>query len=212
MKGIELVVLDFDGVIVESNGVKDKVFENIFNRFGKQGAEALAWHREHISLSRYAKFDFLLKQLGREGDEQLRNELVYEFSKTTLDLMKDVVFVKGAMDFLQHWYKQIPLYLASVTPEEYLTVILENLDIRSFFRDVYGCPPWTKAGAIMAILEKENILPSAAVLIGDSYGDQRAARETGIQFIGRNSGLGFEDPQPDHVVRDLHELSAWFEN
>lgn len=206
MKDITIIIFDFDGVIVESNDIKDKVFEGIFNRFGEEGADALAWHRRHVSLSRYAKFDYLLEKLGRKGDESFRNELADEFSRATLDILKKVAFVKGAGTFLEKYHTRIPLYLASVTPAEDLDIILASLGIRSFFKDVYGCPPWTKPRAILDILDKEKISPSAAVLIGDSYGDQRAAAETGVHFIGRNSGLGFEDPQPVYVVQDIDEL------
>jgi phosphoglycolate phosphatase-like HAD superfamily hydrolase len=210
LEGIELVVFDFDGVIIESNGIKDQVFEEIFSRFPEHGADALAWHRQHVSLSRYAKFDYLLERMDRKNDETFRNELVNEFSSVTLDKLKQVPFVKGALKFLEGYHNKMPLYLASVTPAEDLLVILENLKLLPFFKSIYGCPPWTKPGAIRDILQKENISPLAVVLVGDSYGDQRAAKETGIGFIGRNSGLGFEDPQPAVIVQDLDELSILF--
>jgi phosphoglycolate phosphatase-like HAD superfamily hydrolase len=212
LKGIELIVLDFDGVIIESNDIKDRVFEEIFSRFPEHGADALKWHRQHVSLSRYAKFDYLLERMGRKNDEMFRMELVNEFSRITIDKLMRVLFVKGARNFLETFHNRIPLFLASVTPAEDLEVILEHLGIRPFFQDVYGCPPWTKPAAILDIIQKKNVLPSGVILIGDSYGDQRAAKETGIHFIGRNSGLGFENPQPDVIVQDLDELSTVFGN
>jgi phosphoglycolate phosphatase-like HAD superfamily hydrolase len=77
---------------------------------------------------------------------------------------------------------------------------------------VYGCPPWTKPGAVKDILQKENILPSHTVLVGDSYGDQKAANETGVHFIGRNSGLLFEDPQPAILIENLEGLAGALTN
>ncbi len=207
---IELIILDFDGVIVESNDTKDKVFDTIFSRYPLQYEKALQYHRTNVSLSRYAKFDHLLELIGDTANIELKNKLLADFSANTLEIMRTIPFVKGAMDFLQAMHECLPLYLASVTPIEDLEIILDSLRIRSYFKDVYGCPPWTKPLAVKDILEKENISPGKTVLIGDSYGDQNAAIETGIHFIGRNSGLHFTDPQPHIIVEDLTGLSAAF--
>lgn len=208
--GIKIIILDFDGVIVESNDIKDRAFEKVFNGLPEHSKDIFQYHRQHVSISRYAKFDYALEKLGRVGDVELKDKMLTDFSKYTLELMRSVPFVKGAKEFLTTMQDTFPLYLASVTPIDDLDDIIDHLNIRSFFTGVYGCPPWTKPKAILDILKKENQIPSSAVLVGDSYGDQRAANETGIYFIGRNSGLGFEDPQPPFIVPDLTNLSTIF--
>lgn len=80
-----------------------------------------------------------------------------------------------------------------------------------WFRDVYGCPPWTKPDAILDILKKEDIKPEEALLIGDSAGDQRAAHVSGVHFIARNSGLDFDAPQPVKFS-DLNQISQHLAN
>lgn len=207
---ISLIILDFDGVIVESNNIKDTVFQEIFSRYPEQYENVLQYHRTHVSLSRFVKFDYLLSQTGESGNTELKDKLLSDFSALTLNKMRSVAFVDGAKDFLENMQGRFPLYLASVTPIEDLEIILDDLNIRSYFKNVYGCPPWNKAGAIKDILQKENTAPQHAVLVGDSYGDQRAATENGIHFIGRNSGLGFEDPQPAMIINDLTGLSELF--
>ena len=206
----KVLVLDFDGVIVDSNGIKDKVFYQLFCRFPEHTDTLMEYHRTYISVSRYEKFDFLLQQIGEPTNEALKEELLKDFSSITLSYMRTVPFLNGAKEFLEEVNSILPTYLASVTPIDDLEMILESLGIRSFFKDVYGCPPWTKPNAIRDILYKENIQPSFALLIGDSYGDQQAAFETGIKFIGRDSGLGFRDPQPTHIINDLIGFSNYF--
>lgn len=208
--GIELIIFDFDGVIVESNTIKDRVFKKIFSRFPELAEDFWQFHRNHVAVSRYVKFDYVLEKTGRTGDLYFKNALLTEFSNLTLEMMRSVPFVKGAKEFLKASKGKTPVYLASVTPFTDLEMIVTHLQIRSLFTDIYGCPPWNKPDAIRDILKKENRYPSETVFIGDSYGDQRAARETGIHFIGRNSGLGFEDPQPETVINDLTELSKIF--
>lgn len=209
---IEIVILDFDGVIVESNDIKDRVFDELFKRFPEQYEAALNYHRTHVSVSRFQKFDFLLAQLGRTDDAVLRRQLLEEFSSITLEKMKNVSFVNGAVDFLKTMKPHYPLYLASVTPIHDLEIILDHLQIRSYFKNVYGCPPWTKIDAVYDILSKENSSAQNAVLIGDSYGDQRTAFQTGVHFIARQSGLHFDDPQPEISVDDLNGLAKLFLN
>jgi phosphoglycolate phosphatase-like HAD superfamily hydrolase len=85
---------------------------------------------------------------------------------------------------------------------------LEKRGLLHWFDGVYGCPPWTKANAIRDILSRNSILPKNSLLIGDSAGDQRAALETGIQFIARDSGLKFDEIPPLFFL-DLYEISDY---
>jgi phosphoglycolate phosphatase-like HAD superfamily hydrolase len=182
-KRLRAVVLDFDGVIVESNEVKTDAFREIFARFPEHTAAMMDFHGANVALSRYAKFDHLLERLGRSGDAKLREELAAEFSRQTIER------------------------IASVTLVEDLDVILERRGMCEWFRGVYGCPPWTKSEAIRDVLRREACAPDEALLVGDSEGDRRAAAEAGVDFVARNSGLAFAEP-PRVVVRDLTGLAA----
>ena len=208
--GIEIIILDFDGVIVESNNIKDLAFEKIFDRFSEHKVDLWEYHKKNISIPRHVKFDFLLEKTGRINDTNFKNQLLAEFSNLTLELMRSVTFVKGAKDFLNEMHQKMPIYLVSVTPINDLEIILDQLQIRSFFKGVYGCPPWNKPKAIRDILLKEHKSPLHTVLIGDTDGDQRAAKETGIHFVARNSGLDFEEPYPSFIIPDLSGLSTFF--
>jgi beta-phosphoglucomutase-like phosphatase (HAD superfamily) len=196
----KVLIFDFDGVIVESNNIKDQAFEIIFKKYPMYYDQLMNYHRENVSISRYDKFDYLLNLISEESNHYLKNKLLDEFSLITLNLMQSVPFVEGVIDFLKSINNKIPIYLASVTPIADLEVILLKLKINSFFKKVYGCPPWIKSEAIADIIKIEKALPSEVILIGDSYGDQRAASINNIKFIGRNSGLKFEEPYPLEVI------------
>lgn len=206
--GIKVLIFDFDGVIVESNGIKDRVFEKIFSVYPEYFEEMMIYHKDHVSESRVKKFDHLLKIANRESDIEWKESLMKDFSDISLELMGSVDFVAGAKALLNS-ITHMPLYLASVTPINDLEIILDKLNLRNYFADVYGCPPWTKPDAIKDILKKENINPEKAILIGDSAGDQRTAKVTGVHFIARNSGLPF-DETPKKMFNDLNEISQYF--
>ena len=205
---LRVLVLDFDGVIVDSNDVKTQAFRDVFARFQDHAEAMMEYHRTHISVTRFAKFDHLLERLGRAGDMALRTELAADYSRRTLERMATVPFVPGAEAFLREFAPRLPVYLASVTPAEDLETILARRELRAWFRDVYACPPWTKPNAVRDILRREACDPHEALLLGDSAGDQRAAAETGIAFVGRDSGLPFEEPAPT-TFPDLYAVAAF---
>jgi len=204
------IILDFDGVVVESNDLKTRSFAQVFARFPEYAAEMLHFHTDNISLSRYAKFDYLLNLLGRKHDYELREALASDFSVKMTEGMVNVPLVAGALKFLETMAARVPIYLASVTPETELKSILGQQQLAQWFRGVYGYPPWTKPNAIRDVLRREKITAADAILIGDSAGDQAAARITGVSFLARNSGLTFEEPTP-RCFTNMFEASHYVE-
>jgi len=204
--GLRVVILDFDGVVLESNAVKTEAFREVFARFPEHAEAMMAFHHAHVSLSRFGKFDRLLELMGRTGDASLRADLATDFSRRTLDRIMAAPFVPGAEAFLHDITPRLPVYLASVTPADDLTFILQRRNLSRWFKDVYPCPPWTKPDAILDVLGRESATPAQALLIGDSAGDQHAASVTGVHFLGRNSGLSFDSPAPV-TFPDLSEIA-----
>ena len=208
-----VLILDFDGVIVESNDVKTEAFRELFSRFPEHSEAMMAYHQSHVSVTRFAKFDHLLRLVGGPDDSGLRSYLADEFSRLVSEQMLCVPLVPGAEAFLHKATTKIPVYLASVTPFEELWTTLCRRKLDHWFRGVYGCPPWTKPKAIRDVLDRERVTPEEVLLVGDSAGDQRAALETGIQFLARDSGLSFDNPLPltfpdmnrlaDHLIERL---------
>jgi len=203
---IELLILDFDGVVIESNDIKTQAFEKVFSQFPQYKDVIMQFHYENVSVSRVEKFDYLAALMGRGTDSKLKAEMADNFYQYVLKGILTVPLVKGAERFLKMAKGQLPLYLASVTPANELNHILEKRGLLHWFDGVYGCPPWTKANAIRDIVSRKSILPGNSLLIGDSAGDQRAALETGVQFIARNSGLKFDEPYP-LIFLDLNEIA-----
>lgn len=168
----------------------------------------MRFHHENVSASRFAKFEHLCSLLGRPNDATLQNELASEFSVSTRDAVARVPFVPGAEAFLTEFSENIPLYLASVTPQADLDQILEARGLTRFFRKAYGCPPWTKPKAILDAMHMEKTPPESVVLIGDSSGDQKAAAEAGVDFIARDSGLVFDHPV-ERTFGDLKMIAEY---
>jgi phosphoglycolate phosphatase-like HAD superfamily hydrolase len=207
---LKVLILDFDGVVIDSNAAKKRAFEEVFDRFPEHSTAMMTYHDSHVSVSRFEKFDHLLTLLGRSGDDKLKAEVADDFSRRVAARLSEVPLVRGAEAFLAQMTKRLPVYLASVTPAEELARTLSGRGLAHWFRGVYGCPPWTKPRAIVDILEREHVTPPDALLIGDSAGDQRAAQATGVEFLAVDSGLSFDEPLPRRFP-DLTEIPQYLE-
>ena len=62
LNSLQVLILDFDGVVIESNAVKTHAFEKVFARFPEYAEVMMAFHHAHVSVSRFAKFDYLAAQ------------------------------------------------------------------------------------------------------------------------------------------------------
>lgn len=196
MTELRALVFDFDGVILESNQIKTRAFERVYQRFPDHAAAMMAYHDAHVSESRYQQFRHLVvDRLGLDEHHSLMQELVATFSNEVLAAVATCPAVPGALEMLAALSGQVPLFLASVTPQVDLDETLACRGLTSFFSRVYGCPPWTK---VRAFEEIGRLFDGAEGLafIGDSAGDQRAAKESGVDFYARDSGLAFDEPRP----------------
>lgn len=200
------IVSDFDGVILESNDLKTRAFEAVFAPFPEHADAMMAHHHTHVSDSRFVKFrHFVTARLGRPDDDPIVGELAAAFSSEMLRQIDACPLVPGALAFLERAHASVPVFLASVTPQEELEVILERRGLARYFTRVYGCPPWSKVAALGEIVRTLGG-PDGLLFIGDSAGDQRAALASGVEFLARDSGLPFDTPRP-RAFPDLVHLA-----
>ncbi len=203
---LRAIVLDFDGVLVESEGLKTEIFRRLFARYPEYYEAMMVYHQQSIAASRFVKFAYLAKLLGRANDQAFLNSLATEFSSLAITQTAACPEVNGASNFLREFSRRLPLYLASVTPESDLIEILQRRSWLNYFVKVFGYPPHSKTEAVRCATESIHDR-SALALIGDSPNDLRVAVECEIEFIGRDSGIAFPAPPPT-LYRDMNEIAA----
>ncbi len=207
MTNIRAMVLDFDGVLVESNAAKLSAFKDLFALYTSSQGLMMDYHLANYSLSRMMKFEYYVYDLmQRPGDIDAVKVMAERFSEIVATRVIASPDVPGAREFLDEFSQQVPLYVSSVTPETELKRIIRARRIESFFVEVFGDPPWEKPDAIRRVLERERLSPSEMIFVGDSAADYRTAVEAGVEFVGRDSGLSFNgiDVRP---YRDLSEIA-----
>lgn len=206
-----LILLDFDGVIIESVGIKDQAFEELYRDYPQFSSQIMAYHLSHNATIRYDKFRYIAEDILKEPyDSQKEKELSKKFSNLVFDKLVRCPFVEGAVEFLEYFSRQLPLYLISISPENELLKILNARSLEGYFKEVYANPP-SKSEAFKKILASEQVDASESVYIGDTPEDYQAATTTGIPFIGRKSGKKF--PEGDFpVFKDMWGVKNFVDN
>lgn len=198
-----VIILDFDGVILESLDIKTKAFLKVFQDYPEHAQEIARYHLQNGGVSRYIKFEYIHKNIIRiplrDGGSE---ELGKRFSEAVINEMLMCPFVEGALEFLEKYSIITTLYIASGTPEEELRYIVEKRGLSKYFKAVYGTPA-SKTEIIINIIDNEMIKNIDAVFIGDAMTDYEAARASNVQFIAR-----INDQTPDNPFRIMNLTSV----
>lgn len=207
---IRAAVFDFDGVIAESTEIKTEAFRRLFD-----GDErAVEYHEANMGVSRYDKFRHITTEiLGRTYTPKDERRLGERFSELVVDEVVRCPLVPGARELLERLAGELPLFVASATPEEEVRQIVSLRELDALFQGVYGTPA-TKGEILRRIVSDGDFERREVVMIGDARSDLNGAREAGVRFVGRVPH-GAPDPFAEEsvpVVSDLSELDRrWAE-
>lgn len=181
---------DFDGVILNSNAVREFGFRKVLENFPENQVEQLLdFHRRNGGLSRYVKFRYFYETIvGEPITESQVMELASSFSKIMMEeLVKPVYLIAETVDYLQQNSSKVPMYIVSGSDQIELRFLCEKLGVASNFKGIYGSPT-PKIKLVETILnENSSIILEEACLIGDAHNDYEAAQTNGLDFLGYNN-------------------------
>jgi HAD superfamily hydrolase (TIGR01549 family) len=186
MSKIKAIIFDYDGVIAESVNVKTEAFAEMYRPYGEDVVKkVIAHHEANGGISRFEKFKIYHQEfLGEEINQEKVDELAKQFSSLVLQKVVDSPYVRGAEEFLHHYYEKYDFYISTGTPTQEIEEILKRKGIRKYFKKVYGSPE-KKTSHVQKILREKNYDNNEVVFIGDALTDRDAANENGVAFIGR---------------------------
>lgn len=179
------MLLDFDGVIVDSVQLKINAFLTVYeNEAPEKLAQVLAYQRLHGGVTRRVKFGHFERHLfGRSGDAAAVEELSAAYTALVHDAVLACPFVRGAEAFLRSAHDRIDLHVVSGTPQEELVDIIQRRGLSGYFRSVHGAPA-TKPEAFARILAQYHYAAGRTLAVGDAPTEYFAAVELGIAFLG----------------------------
>jgi phosphoglycolate phosphatase-like HAD superfamily hydrolase len=206
----QAIFFDFDGVILESSDIKTDAFVELFNHLTKEHQQAIHnYHVNNMGVSRFKKFEWIYsKLLGKQITNEESQKLGEAFSKLVFEKILACPFVPGAEQLL-NWAKENTInFVASGTPQDELRKIVKARNLDHYFKGVFGTPA-SKVVIVNAKIKEYNLDPSKCWFIGDASSDYKAAMETGLNFIARNTP-DFTDfwKEKDNIilVEDLSEV------
>ena len=202
------LVLDFDGVILESVQIKTEAFGELFARYEDTVDAIVNYHLENNGVSRFIKFKYICRELlGQSFDASVSAKLNKKFSAIVYRRLLKCPFVSGARDLLSSYANTVPIYVASASPDEELKRVIGARELDGFFTAVYGHPV-NKRDVIKRALAEQRLQPHAVAYVGDSVKDFEAARAEGVFFIGRRNEEDLEGLAVP-LFDDLAAVHCW---
>ena len=187
LEGLDAIIFDFDGVLVESIAIKTQAFGELYTEHGADiVAQVENYHLCNAGISRFDKFRYFQTELlgGPPLDDHAVAALAEKFSKLVTDKVVAAPMVVGAQDFLDSCRHRLPMFVVSGTPTTEMGVILERRELNQYFADFWGSPTG-KSENIAKLLRKHDLSASRCVMIGDALADLEGAVSNSVSFLGR---------------------------
>jgi len=164
---MKVVLFDFDGVIVDSFAAAYKINAARFNPLTAE--EYRRWFDGNI---------------GKELKKRLSENSVDDFFKEYTAQMGSMAIVPGIIEVITDLAQRYTLDIISSSHSSSIKKFLETYRLEQYFQKVLGYDVETsKVIKIRAVMEESNIAPNDCLLITDTLGDIREAREAGIQSL-----------------------------
>ena len=196
---------DFDGVVVDSVGVKTEAFRILFEPYGPDIlARVLEHHRLNGGISRIDKIQYSHTHfIGAPLTESDLNRWGKKYSELVVDRVIDAPWIRGAEEFFSEMQGRCRIFVISGTPEDELKQVIEARGMTHYFDEILGSPI-KKPAHIRTLVADYQLQPASCVFIGDALTDYYAARETDLHFLGIQGDV--ELPQDAHMLPDCRGL------
>jgi phosphoglycolate phosphatase-like HAD superfamily hydrolase len=186
---IKVIFWDFDGVLMNSNRVRDLGFKKVFENYPKGQVDKLMdFHHVNGGLSRYVKIRYFFEEVRGEqiSDEQVQ-DWANQFSVIMMDSLVDKnLLISATTNFVKENYQGLKMHIVSGSDGVELKKICQGVEIAKYFKSVEGSPT-PKIELVSNILQKYGYLLEECLLIGDSINDFEAAENNGIYFKSFNA-------------------------
>jgi phosphoglycolate phosphatase-like HAD superfamily hydrolase len=180
---------DFDGVLIDSNGVRDEGFLRVLAGYPEgQLEQFMDFHRENGGLSRFVKFRYFFEELRKEPVSEAQiYELHLAFTAIMRELLADPArLIEPTVEYLRTHGARQPMHVVSGSEEGELRDLCQRLGLTPYFRSIHGSPAG-KAEIIGGLLEAHGYPPEQCIMIGDAINDVHGAVATGIGFQAYNA-------------------------
>ncbi len=203
------VVFDCDGVLIDSNGVKSRAFQDILRDEAAPHLDTFAEYRAaRPGLSRHALFMFFFRDIAKRSDWMSRAcSASRSFSEATISALASCPGISGVEEVLDHiagW--GIPCTVISAADQDDLNTILSIRGLKRHFAATRGGNR-PKADHIRALLQEGTLRPPI-IYFGDSLADWEASAETGARFVFVSGASEWAEGEllSSFSIRDMRDI------
>jgi len=186
---IAVIFWDFDGVLLNSNAIRDWGFIKVLADFPQvEVNQLLDFHHKNGGLSRYVKFRYFFEKIRGEcvTEDQIK-EWAIRFSTTVLgELINPGLIIPETIAFVRNNYQNYQMHIVSGSDGAELNQVCKKLEIAKYFISIHGSPT-SKTELINQLINKNNYNPKTCILIGDSINDFEASKSNLIHFMAYNN-------------------------
>jgi phosphoglycolate phosphatase-like HAD superfamily hydrolase len=182
---VKVIFWDFDGVLMDSNAVRDLGFERVLNAFPKdQVDQLLAFHQANGGLSRYVKFRYFFENI--RGESITEDEILVwaeRFSVIMKELLVNAnLLIEETLNFVKENQGNYIMHITSGSDQNELRYLCKSMGIDHLFTSIHGSPK-PKQELVEELIETNDYNKVECILIGDSYNDFEAADYNKIKFL-----------------------------
>lgn len=179
------IVLDCDGVVLNSNQTKIDAYYNTAKRMGGTDAQAQAFVDYHIKLGSIPRNDKIRHYITDIIHQPLTPELFQAFMDTFTVILDETLMqcqVAPALHTLKAATSQAKWMLMSGGDQEELRQIFPRRGLDTLFElGIYGGP--IKKNEHLARMIADGTIQFPALFVGDSRFDHQASTGAGLDFV-----------------------------
>ena len=184
IKSKKLIFWDFDGVIKDSNKIKNDSFLTVLNfRNNKQIKNKITnHHSSNLGMSRYKKIPLYLSWTDEIITKEKISFYLEEFSNNSINLVIDCEPIPGAFEMVKFLSLNSLNILVTATPEKDIDKILNKISLKNYFHKIYGAE-MEKYAVLKEVLSNSSNKINDFIFIGDSEIDVKAAISNKVTFL-----------------------------
>lgn len=210
---IEGVIFDMDGVLIDSEPIYFDIEKSTFVHFGAQVEEEE--HHTYVGVTLASMFE----QVQQRHRLNCTVEDMLSFHvQNVMDVIREHQELRpfdGLVAWLDWLHEAgVPMFVASSSPRALIELILERLELRSYFQGMvsgeevaHGKPA---PDIFLHAAKQLGVTSERCIVIEDSRNGVKAARAAGMRCIGhQNPGSGSQNlEQANTVIHSYTELFA----
>lgn len=172
------LVFDFDGVILDSEGMKHDAFVSLFHAYPDAVNHIRQYNAEQRGVPRATKLRYICEQFLRLDDCHTAVErFLQEYAQVLAKQLEHAPLIPSVAHFLGA--SPHPKFVSSSAPQAEVEHLITTHNIAHHFARIYGYPSTKEA--VLNVLKQEY---RTVIFFGDAIADYEAAQGAGVHFVG----------------------------